>query len=185
MLCWWAVCWGVWLTLQASLTLQDAAVGAAASGGAALLAGFGRRAAGGGWRWRLPWWHWMLGALVAIPAETVRVLWRVYRHPGSTGHEQWLDLPPDDQAPVASGRRAFASMALAASPAAYVVDLEGQVEQDGGENAGHETEHVGAGESLRVHRLVPATPAGAQVDPALGAGSATVAGAASGTGCSP
>lgn len=144
---WAGLCFGAWLLTLSSVTSQDVLLAALAAVLSGVCAVGGRRVAGGRWRPRLGWIRWYLGLPVAIVLDTARVLALVYSARGRFGEMSTVPLPGDEPDDVAAARCALGSLAMSASPAAYVVDADPD-------------EH-----EMTVHTLGSSAPRWAQTDP--------------------
>jgi multisubunit Na+/H+ antiporter MnhE subunit len=121
---WWGVCTGVWLLTLSAVTSEEVVLALAAGAVCGPLAVLGRELAGGRWRPQLRWARWLAAIPVAVVAETVRILAMSYSPRRRTGQLSTVQLPGRERADVAAARDGLAALAIATSPAAYVVDTD-------------------------------------------------------------
>lgn len=121
-----AVLFAIWLSSLAALTTAEVTTGLAVSVGCALLAVAARRLLGQIWRPWAPWVRWLLPLIVAVPADTARLLLRVLprlvRDRTRGGHLERVRPPVREEPSRAGFRRAWGTLLVSASPGTIVVD---------------------------------------------------------------
>jgi multisubunit Na+/H+ antiporter MnhE subunit len=122
---WWVVLTFVWVASLSAATAPDVLAGAVCGLLCAVLAVAARRAIGQAWRPVPRWAAWLGPLLLAVPADTarllIRVLPRLVRDRRSAGSLRRIRPPAGEEA-AAGFRRAWGTLALSATPGSFVVD---------------------------------------------------------------
>lgn len=141
---WWAVSCGVWLLTLSSISAAELIVALSCGLPCGFAARATRRSLGGEWRLRPRWSLWVGPLVVAVLADSARLVATSLRSVARTGQAGQLtavSLPPGEPEHVFAGREAVGTVALSATPGTFVVDCDPE-------------RHV-----LTVHSLVSGPPA--------------------------
>ena len=124
---WWAAAVAIWAQTLSSVSPQELTAAAICGLPCAVAARAGRKAVGGCWRPRLRWTAWLLPLVVAVPADTARMLvgtirWLAARQ--VPGELKEIQMPAGEPPDVAAGRHAMAILTISATPGTFVVDSD-------------------------------------------------------------
>jgi multisubunit Na+/H+ antiporter MnhE subunit len=145
-----AVLFAMWVATLAVPTTAEVVTGLGASIVCAVLAVAARRLLGQSWRPAARWTVWILPLLVAVPADTARLLLRTIPHlirdRSGGGRIERVRPPAHDEPSRAGFRRAWGTLLLSATPGTIVLDWP----PDGAEVVVHE---LGSG-TPRMQKVV-------------------------------
>jgi multisubunit Na+/H+ antiporter MnhE subunit len=121
-----AVLFGIWVATLSARTVAELVTGAIAAVTCAVLAVAARRLLGQIWRPAARWAVWVFPVLVAVPADTARLLLRVLprlvRDRAGAGRIERARPPVDEEPSRAGFRRAWGTLLLSATPGTVVLD---------------------------------------------------------------
>jgi multisubunit Na+/H+ antiporter MnhE subunit len=121
-LLWWLVATALWVVTLTERTGQELVAAALCTLPCAAAARTARRANSGSWRFRPGWLRWLPVVAGALVKQTVQV-WAYVLVPTRRARSAIGPVVlPDEPAPVAAGRRAAATLALATTPGTVVLD---------------------------------------------------------------
>lgn len=125
---WWcAASCGVWLITLSSVSGAELLVALSCGLVCGLAARGTRRTLGGSWRPSTRWTLWLLPLVVAVLADSgrlVQVTLRSLRAGGEVGHLKAVRLPETDPDLVFNGREAVGTVVMSATPASIVVNSD-------------------------------------------------------------
>jgi multisubunit Na+/H+ antiporter MnhE subunit len=120
---WWGLCLGVWVITLSAVPGQELAVATPVSLPCGVLAVAARRAAGSRWRFRPRW----LLAVVAVPVAIVSDTFQVFLAAMTRREGHFAEVTVRQgagDAPLASGRRALATILVTVTPGSIVTDID-------------------------------------------------------------
>lgn len=121
--CWWAVAIGVWLVTLSSVNAQDLVAAIVLGLPCALAACAGRRAVEGSWAPEPRWVAWLPALAAAVLADTARMARFVLRRDRGDPGTRFRTVELATSGPNA-GHEALATLALSATPATFVADVD-------------------------------------------------------------
>lgn len=125
-LLWWLVAAALWVVTLTQRTAAELAAAALCTFPCAVAARAARRANSGSWRFRPGWLCWAPTVTGELLTQTAQV-WAYVLVPARRARSAIAPVTlPDEPAPVAAGRRAAATLALATTPGTVVLDTAAQ-----------------------------------------------------------
>jgi hypothetical protein len=123
---WWAGLMLAWIATMSTISVPELTVGAGCALLCAVVAVVARRAIGQRWRADKRWLTWLGPLVLAVPADTARLLGRalpgLLRHRGSTGRLRRAEPPGGEDPERAAGRQAWGTLAVSATPGSVILD---------------------------------------------------------------
>ncbi|MGB3895043.1 Na+/H+ antiporter subunit E [Mycolicibacter sinensis] len=121
-LLWWLIAAALWVVTLTERTAQELAAAALCTLPCAVAARAARQANSGSWRFRPGWLRWIPTVAGEVLKQTVQV-WVYILVPSRRSQSVIAPVAlPAEAGPVAAGRRAVATLALATTPGTVVLD---------------------------------------------------------------